>query len=315
MSDDNEKNHNAHMGQSAQYNEEAKALARAAEANRQGTSQTRPLPPPSNVIPDSALPPGLTAAEKQAYIDQMIGRSSGSSPRDYVSSKDYGSLPPVDLANLKPLSKGGMSKSLSQLQPGGTIQYAGTRVEVELAVSLGILKRSPTGGYEAPSAAENAAREEVERKAQEQQQEAEKADVQTRIADGESPDLATMEVALTVTDAVAPEVYSHIARDAVLNGGQLSLANVTEAAQRAGMSAEQGQEAATALYTGYRRQAEKAAKSVGVSQEDMNNAWTWMEERYKSEHAQAVLSLVHGGGVRGLKDLARKYLAYRRGNR
>lgn len=116
--------------------------------------------------------------------------------------------------------------------------------------------------------------------------------------------------------ADAPDPFSNLRyKTRAKDAAKVSLANVVEAGQRAGMTAEQAQASATAAYEGYRRQAEAAARSVGVAQSDMNALWSWAAETYQTEHAHSVLSLVEGGGAARIKDLARKFAAYRRGNR
>lgn len=317
MSDDNQ--NNSRPG-SAQWGDEARALARA-EAERHATAgNTRPLPPQSNTIPDSALPPGLSQAEKKAYIERMVGRANSTVKPDVNRSTDFkGPVPRLDPENVNPRSPWGSTRSLANLEPNGTVDIAGTQINAEHAVRLGVLLRNPAGGYMLPSVAESAVREQAERQAQEQQQQEQQpdqsADVKTRQDEGELPDNDGMVAFVKVAEAVDGDTMQSIVVDTVMNNGQMSLANVIEAGQRAGMSAEEAQTAASNLYKGRLRQAETAAKSVGIAANELSELWSWCQDKYRVDHAHAVQSLALGGDVSGIKALARKFAAHRRGNR
>jgi hypothetical protein len=294
-----------------QYVAEAKAMARAEAARHEGQPTYKPLPPAAGGLPASAFPPGVNPEE---YLAKMVGRAEAGSQRDgVVSSNDYGKLPPAQAGNLAPLSAGGFTKTLAQLQPGGTIQYQGTRIEAEQAVALGLLQRDPAGGYRLPTSSELAAEAAAEREVQRQQEEEQVANTDALRAAGDLPDNVTMQAMVEVSQVVPSDTVHSLVRDVVTNDGTVSLANVTEAARRAGMTAEQGQTLFTNAYNGYLRQAETAARSVGVAAEHVGELWSWAAQKYKGDHQLAVHALVLGGDASAIKGLARKFAAWKRG--
>jgi hypothetical protein len=187
------------------------------------------------------------------------------------------------------------------------------RMTAAHAVKMGLLEENGRGGFQLPSKADQEARERGEKVAKLELEQQAAGDVEAKRSTGEECDAETQGAIDLVAKHVPSQATDALVQDYVSNGN-LSEANVVKIAESLGWSGDQGRAVVTKVVAGLQRQAATAATSVGVPAHEIDGLWAWASQHYPVEqkNCATALDLAHAGDVRGIKDLARKYMAHRR---
>lgn len=299
---------------------EAKSLAEQSRALAEAERNRTPLPRDRSVIPDEAFPPGFSAEQKRAYVDAMMAKDREYSNRsqDTVRHRDAQNarLPQVTADTVDPRSKGGSPRAMSQLQAGDTIAIAGTRVEVTHAERLGLIIRD-AHGYRLASSTEQSDAQRIadsQVKADEQEKQEQQNDPEERfenqeqaIAAGAEMDAGTMNMVNMSLERLGADSFTALVND-YANSGSISLANIQEAARRAGMSNQDAQALVYGIHKGVEAQATKAAIAAGVPADAVNDLWGWAGAEHKAEHINAIRAIAVQGDHSGIRKLAKAFM-------
>lgn len=273
----------------------AAATARAIDVARQGVDLSRMVPPGTR--------------DPEAYIRAMAAKADASRDAPVLdSSRVSATIPPPKTPVFQ--TKAGMPRvgatattdDLVMVDVGGGRM---TGVEIPQALAMGLIRQAPGGGFEAISGApQHTDPTEQERKAQAD------AALEAKRATGLEPDRETQAAIDFVASVMPGNVQEALVNDYVDNG-TLSLAQLSRAAESAGIPQERAMETAEAVVAGLKRQAVAAIATQGIAPEDAESAFQWMQDNYPSEHKFAAMALIKGSETAGLKALAAKYRVYR----
>lgn len=279
---------------------------------QQGQDQQRRANLPSPVAPPvdlAQMVPPEHRSNPQAYLDSMAERG-GADPRGHLDSSQIKGALPIDSNILSDIrSPGGFVRNAAAgITPDCTVSYGGTRITVEQAVNQGLIEPDGRGGYQVPNAAERAAKEQQDANAQKAQQEVELRMLRDQ---GDAPDAETSTLIDQVVSVVPQHSITALVQDIVQNGS-ISLDSVRQVADSIGMPAAHAEAMVEKTFSGLKRQADQAARAIGVAAEEVDAMWAFAQQRYATEHGKAVLSLALSSDSRGLKELARLYLMHKR---
>lgn len=297
----------------AEANAHRQEHERWAEYGRQRDAEARrvanlPDPVPAKPTLRQLIPSYMSDAEGEAYLQAMIDKADGAGNPRNLDSTQVGALP-IDPGILNDArSYGGRPLQPSELTDDATVAYMGTRLSVAQAVQQGLLEKTPWGEYRVPS---GAAREAQQREQQQQQAQQQAAQVEALRATGDEPDMETQGAVDLVTRHVPAQAVDALVRDFV-NNASLSSANLDRAAQAVGWTSDQAHGVAHKVVEGLKRQAHAATVHAGVSPADVEACWQWAQQSDPTAHAHASLALINASDARGLKALAKKYLAHKR---
>jgi hypothetical protein len=284
------------------------------EARRVGEAQrtTRAAPSiKSGAVDYAALaPPGHP--DPRAYVQEMAQRGGHNGNAPVLDTAKMTGALPVDNSILNECrSPMGFVCPASDLKADGTVSYKGLRMTAAQAVKEGLLEDNGRGGFQLPSGESVKAREDAAKQADEQAKAQAAGDVEAKRATGEECDAETQGAIDLVAKHVPGQAADALVSDYVSNGS-LSEANVVKIAESLGWSGDQGRAVVTKVVAGLQRQAATAATSVGVPAHEIDGLWAWASQNYPIEQKNSATALVHANDVRGIKDLARKYMAHRR---
>ena len=285
--------------------EEAHQLtSQGAAVNTQADTSLRIERAYGRLDPSTLAPPGEDAA---AYVRRMTERGA----QDFTSasldsSKITATIPPPSTINIR--SAYGSPRVPAAAGPGDVLEITlGNRkvtVEVEEAVRQGLLRHHRDGGYQAVSDTDAQ---------QTKQPEEKKGDpmLEAKRATGDEPDAETNSAIEDIVRSVPAPAIEALARDAIDNGG-MSLKSVLDVAERSGLSHDQATSLTTTAVQGLYRQACAAVASQGVPANEAAEAFGWMQEHLPLEHKNASMALIMASEPSGLKELAGKYIAWKR---
>lgn len=264
----------------------------------------------SNDTPNlsKAFPPGV---DPRAYMEEMVGKAEASGWYDKPAAA------PTELPQprVPTFSRHGSPVVAANARPGDVIEVdlgdgKLTTVEVEQAVALGMVTRRAGGGYDAiPDAQRDAERAATEQQRQEEQAER-VADIEAKRSTGDEPSQETQSAIDTLTRALPGNVVTEFAEE-YISKGELNAQSVLRTAEAFGMGAEQTRALVQTLSDGLYTQADTAIGAVGVPAEEADAAYTWMAANYPLEHKNATRSLIMGSNAQPLRDLAKRYVAWR----
>ncbi|WP_289298270.1 hypothetical protein [uncultured Reyranella sp.] len=297
--------------------DEAREMAEAQERNNTGRAQAEAIGRAIDASQRRAdlsrmVPPGTR--DPQAYINAMVAKAEaveGSPVLD--SSRVSASFTPPRAPTFQ--TKQGMPRvgatatadDLVLIDIGGHM----TGVEIPQALTMGLIRQSPGGGYEglAPAGDRMIRAEDVENAIRETKARI-AGELEAKRASGDEPDGDTQSAINFVGSIMPGNVQEAFVNDYVENG-TLSLAQLSRAAESAGIPPERALATAETVVAGLKRQAVAAVATQGIAPEDAEAAFQWMQDNYPSEHKFAAMALIKGSETTGLKALANKYRLYR----
>lgn len=185
-------------------------------------------------------------------------------------------------------------------------------IEVAQAVTMGLIRPAPGGGYEAISTVERQQAEQAQR--QEEQQELQKASEEREAlrATGDEPS-RELQAAIDRANASVPgQVITGFVEDFV-SRGSLDYGQFVRATRSVGLDAERAEAMATSVVEGFRRQADLAVATQGIPASETDALYQWAAEHHPADHKNAVRALVLASDAKPLKTLAAKWAAFKRG--
>ena len=279
---------------------QADATSRAIDASRKQADLSRLVPPGTR--------------DPEAYIAAMVAKSEAAQGAPVLDSSRVTSGFSIP-TGLVFTSAQGFPRSAGAARPGDllTVDLGGgvqTKMEVEHAVREGLIRRSAGGGYEGLSANEREQTQQDTDRAEQERKAAAEAALEAKRATGLEPDRETQSAIDYIGSVVPGEVQEGFIHDVVENG-TLSLAQLSRAAESAGVPLEQAMAKTEAVYDGLKRQAVTTIASEGIAPHDAEEAFAWMQAHYPLEHKHAALALIRGSETAGLKALAAKFRVHR----
>jgi hypothetical protein len=293
---------------SNQLNAYEVASLEAAGVQVNANSPVRAYTPSTGDIPNDALPPG----GDPEYVARMLAVAGNPTERaKVVNGSDYTGRLPAVVGALEGWSKSGSVRAPSDLRPGDTISYMGTRIEVSQALREGIIERDVTGGYRSLSSPDRTAIQAQDRRAVTDQAAADATELVALRQAGEELPQAAQAVVDSVVARADGQAVENVLRELV-STGDVSASTLAQAGMSAGYSSTQAANAYNAMYAGYREQADTCAAILGVPREQTDALWNWAAENHTEVHRIAINSLIRGGGTDGIKALAKGYVAHLR---
>jgi hypothetical protein len=205
-------------------------------------------------------------------------------------------------------ANGGGPRSPHQVRGTDLVTYQGAEMTAQQAAEVfGLLVKGQDGFYRLPDGAAQPQQE----PSQQEPQQAPTNDpgMASKIAAGDEP---ATEVNALVTAVNQHDPSGNATRAIVEDGltnGTLSLQAVATLGARAGWSPEQAQQNATALWNGYKAQAERAAVSAGIADqpEALSAFFATAETTQRGELMNALRAMVYAGDVKPLRAMAKSH--------
>ncbi len=260
----------------------------------------------AGAIPASALPPD----SDPDYAARMVAKGGGEPRPKTMTSTDYaGSLPAASA--LQGWSSAGNSRAPSQLRPGDSFTYLGTKVEVEQGLTLGLIERDPAGGYRAISAVDQNAAKAQEARTTREEATAAAQEIVTLRAEGEEPSAETQAIINNVV-ANADSASVDGAIQEFISTGDVSVNTLAQLGHSMGISPAEAATTYNQTFAGLRQQADTVARLQGVNPDAHEALWAWAEQFESERHSRAVGAFLRSGETSGLKVIAKSYLAHLR---
>lgn len=294
------------------YNPEAEALAEQVRQFDEARRQTATAPSMDKALAgidwSTAAPPGV---DPRAYVEAMVAKGAD------AFTSDAPATAPIPRPRTLNIKSQGSTRTPADAKPGDVVEidFGGghlVEVEVEQAVRQGFIKRDLRYGGYVPFGADEIEAEKAEK--QRQQQDGLKdreAQLVTLRASGDEPSAAVQSTVELVNSRVPGQATIAAIEDYIQNG-TLSLANVHKIAAHAGWQPQQAEQITEGLVTGWYEQAARAVVSAGVPSEEVEAVYAYAAKYHPLDHKNAARNLVLASDASKLKDLATRYLAWKR---
>ena len=260
---------------------------------------------------DTDLPSEAFPANDPGYAARMIAKAEGAAPRPRsASSNDVGRLPAAT-GVLEGWSPFGSPRGASQLKPGDTFTWNGTKVEVEQGCTLGLIERDAAGGYKCLSSSDQAAIAAQEKRAATEQSAADTREMAMARETGEEVDAATQ---ATINDFMRRgdgAAVDGLLQEAI-NTGDVTTINLARAGQALGYTASQTTNVFNQAWDGYLRQANTVAMRAGVPAASLGHLWDFAAETDPTAHRFAINAMVRASDTAGIKAIAKRYVDHLR---
>ena len=191
-------------------------------------------------------------------------------------------------------------------------EWSGGETSVRVAVSMGLIRPAPGGGYEdvTTEAATAQPRDEQQPAPAAREENAVSPVLAEYGAAEELPDDASRVALQEITSALTTD-YVYEAINEVVEKGELSERTVGRVATALNITTEEAIAKLAALNSGFEAQRNQVLAAEGIEEEVAQMFWQWAAEDKAEKAAQALKQQFANGNLQGFRELAREfYVSY-----